>query len=151
MATQLTEADARESMNAHVESKGLAIQGRYGPNIGWNELLQLLDDRTYVRYPCKISFDTTKLQPGEFAFPEPTSDALEDGFVIHVHPHFENQPDAVPSLVLYQLVAVNYGEFASPDDAETFGAAALGLSKNAYYESLCQLADQVPGSTGGCG
>ena len=145
MPTQLTEGDARESLNTHVESKGLAIQEKYGPTIGWNELLQILEDRSCVRYPCRISFDTAKLQPGEFAFPEPTSgDALDDGFVIHVHPHFENQPDVVPLLVLYQLVAVNYGEFASPDDAETFGAAALGFSKNAYYESLCQLADQLP-------
>lgn len=144
MAAQLTEADARESLNTHVECKGLAIQEKYGPNIGWNELLQILEDRSCVRYPCTIAFDAAKLKPGEFAFPEPTSGALEEGFTIHVHPHFENQPDVVPSLVLYQLVAVNYGEFASPDDAETFGATALGLSKNAYYESLCQLADQLP-------
>jgi hypothetical protein len=49
--------------------------------------------------------------------------------------------DLVPALVLYQLVLVNYGEFASPDDAEAFGAAALGLSRDAYYELVCQAAD----------
>jgi hypothetical protein len=50
--------------------------------------------------------------------------------------------------VFYQLVRVNYGEFASADDAEVFGASALGLSRDAYYESLCQLADQISGEPG---
>jgi hypothetical protein len=49
----------------------------------------------------------------------------------------------VPWLVLYQLVALNYGEFASADDAETFGAAALGLTRDAYYEELCKMADEL--------
>ena len=52
---------------------------------------------------------------------------------------------AVPQLVLYQLVAVNYGGFASGDDAETFGAAALGLEREDYYQELCRLADQLDG------
>jgi hypothetical protein len=45
--------------------------------------------------------------------------------------------------VLYQLVLVNYGEFASADDAETFGAHALGLAKDDYYQALCRLADEI--------
>ena len=53
------------------------------------------------------------------------------------------QLDQVPLLVLYQLVLVNYGAFVSPDDAETFGAAALGLAKDKYYDNLCQLADEL--------
>jgi hypothetical protein len=42
-------------------------------------------------------------------------------------------------------VLVNYGEFASAEDAETFGAAALGLARDDYYQALCGLADQVGG------
>jgi hypothetical protein len=51
-------------------------------------------------------------------------------------------------LVLYQLVLVNYGEFASPEDAESFGAAAVGLDREEYYERLCALADQLGGLEG---
>jgi hypothetical protein len=54
----------------------------------------------------------------------------------------------VSYIVLYQLVMVNYGDFASADDAETFGAAALGLGKEDYYQTLCQLADQL--ASAGC-
>jgi hypothetical protein len=42
-------------------------------------------------------------------------------------------------------VLVNYGDFASANDAETFGAAALGLGKEEYYQTLCELADQLGG------
>jgi hypothetical protein len=42
---------------------------------------------------------------------------------------------------------VNYGEFASADDAETFGAAALGLSKDDYYQAVCALADELADET----
>ena len=53
------------------------------------------------------------------------------------------QLEQVPGLVLYQLVLVNYGEFASAEDAETFGAAVLGITRDEYYQTLCELADQL--------
>jgi hypothetical protein len=94
-----------------------------------------------VRYPCEIVFDAAPLQAGEFAHPAAKGDHPADGFTMYVHPFFMRQLDQVPLLVLYQLVLVNYGTFASPDDAETFGAAALGLGKDEYYDTLCRLAD----------
>lgn len=140
---RLTAEDARQSLRAHVAAKGEEIRAKYGPHIGWAELQRILQDRSCVRYPCEIVFDAAPLQPGEFAWPEPKGSKPEDGFTMYVHPFFMTQLDAVPYLVLYQLVLVNYGPFASPDDAETFGAAALGLSKDDYYAALCELADQI--------
>jgi hypothetical protein len=67
-----------------------------------------------------------------------------------VHPFFSTRLEQVSCLVLYQLVLVNYGEFASADDAETFGASALGLGKDDYYRMLCELTDELAGSSG-CG
>jgi len=143
MSRQLTAEDARQSLTAHVESKGIEVYGKYGPVIGWSSLLALLADRAYVRYPCEIAFDASQLQPGEFAHPVPLGERPEDGFRMAVHPMFSTQLDRVPALVLYQLVAVNYGEFASADDAETFGAAALGLTRDEYYAQLCAWSDQL--------
>jgi|ERR1041385_2451407 hypothetical protein len=148
MATQLTEQDAKQSLNGHVAAKGTEILEKYGPQIGWKELLMILDDRVYVRYPCKIVFDPAPLGPGEFAHPVAKADDPEGGFTMFVHPCFMTQLQFVPYLVLYQLVLVNYGEFASADDAETFGAAALGIDKEEYYERLCTLADQLGGLEG---
>jgi hypothetical protein len=143
MAVTLTPDDVRQPLNAHVAAKAAEIHVKYGPEPGWGQLQRLLQDRAYVRYPCAIEFDAGPLQPGEFAHPVAKGARPEDGFTIFVHPHFMTQLADVPSLVLYQLVLVNYGEFASADDAETFGATALGLTKDEYYARLCGLADQI--------
>ena len=143
MATQLTAEDGRQSLNAHVASKGEEIRAKYGPHLGWAELQRILLDRTCVRYPCEIVFDAAPLRPGEFAHPVPRGETPEDGFDLFVHPYFMMHLYRIAHLALYQLVAVNYGEFASPDDAETFGASALGLSKDEYYRSLCELWDEI--------
>lgn len=164
MSTQLTAADAKTSLTGHLFSKGEEICARFGPGLGWKELEVLLEDRTLVRYPVEVVFDASQLNPGEFAHPVPKGDRPEDGFLMCVHPVYMVQLQRVPYLVLYQLVAVNYGEFAAADDAETFGAAALGLSRDEYYAELCEMADQLgvgdlnvsplgghSGCGGGCG
>jgi len=143
MSRTLTADDARQALTGHLTGKGDAIFAKYGPTIGWSELGRILADRSVVRYPCEVVFAAEPLQPGEFAHPVPRGEQAQDGFDLYVHPAFESQRDRVPYLVLYQLVVVNYGDLASPDDAETFGAAALGLTKQAYYEAVCCLADEV--------
>ena len=135
--------DAKQSLNDHVADKGAAIFAKYGPTIGWSELQQILLDRPLVRYPCEIAFTAEGLREGEFAYPHAQGDTPEEGFIIRVHPIYMTELRMVPYLVLYQLVAVNYGDFASDADAETFGAAALGLARDDYYDTLCQLADQL--------
>ena len=127
MATQLTADDARQSLNAHVAAKGAEIRAKYGPHIGWKELLphsggprlRPVSVRNCLR--CR-----GRCNPGEFAHPVAKGERPEDGFTMYVHPFFMTQLAQVPFLVLYQLVLVNYGEFASPDDAETFGAPPWG-------------------------
>ena len=134
---------AAGSLNAHAAARGREIHERYGPHLGWRKLLAVLRDRAFVRYPCEIVFDSRRLQPGECAHPVGRGQRPDDGFEICVHPFFMTQLDQVPLLVLYQLVLVNYGEFAGAEDAEVFGANAQGLSKDQYYGMLCDLANQL--------
>ena len=144
MAIKLTADDARQSLNAHVAAKGAEIRPKYGPTIGWTELQRLLADRACVRYPCEIAFDAGPLEPGELRVSHGEGrHARRRGLRLCVHPFFRTRLEQLPCLVLYQIVLVNYGEFASADDAETFGAGALGLTKDEYYERLCQLADEL--------
>jgi hypothetical protein len=147
MAAPPSAHDARQSLNASAAAIGAEIYEKYGPRIGWTQLLQILEDRSCARYPCKIVFDAAPLQAGEFAHPVAKGDQPADGFTIYVHPLFMMQLDQVPLLVLYQLVVVNYGAFAAPEDAETFGAAALGMTKDEYYRALCGLADELQHNT----
>lgn len=150
MAQQLTAEDARESLSAHVAAKGAEVFAKYGPAIGWGKLQRLVADPAVVRYPTEIVFDASALQPGEFAHPVPRGDRPEAGFTLHVHPIYLLDLPHVAYLVLYQLVLVNYGPFAAADDAEIFGASALGLSREEYYATVCELADRL-GGAGGCG
>jgi hypothetical protein len=143
MPSPLTVEHARESLRAHLAAKGVEICQQYGPGMSWDQLLELLQDRQHVRYPCEIRFDSSDLLPGEFAHPMAKGERPEDGFVMCVHPAYEGQLNRVPLLVLYQLVLVNYGEFVSAEDAETFGAACLGLAQEDYYQALCGLGQQV--------
>jgi len=143
MSTELSSRDASDSLNAHVAAKGHEIHQRYGPHVGWKELQKVLQDPACVRYPCEIVFDDKELQAGECAHPVCNGERPEDGFKMFVHPVFMTQLDRVPHLVLYQLVLVNYGEFAATEDAETYGANALGLARDDYYATLCELADSI--------
>jgi hypothetical protein len=143
MTERLDAQNAERALGDHAYEKGLAIRVTYGTDLNWDSLLDLLNNRECVRYPCRIKFDSSQLQPGEFAYPQPLGECPEDGFIIHVHEHFENRKDDLPALILYQLVAVNYGKFASDTDAERFGAAALGMKVDAYYHYVCRLADEI--------
>src|SRR5438093_366387 len=113
MSNQLTVEDFKQSLTSHIAAKAEEARAKYGPRFGWQELLRLLEDRSAARYPCEIVFDTGPLLDGEFAHPAPNSDNPEEGFKIYVHPFFRTQLSRVPYLVLYQLVLVNYGPFAS--------------------------------------
>ena len=121
----------------------MQVREKYGSKIGWPQLLLLLQDRAIVRYPCELIFDAAPLLPGEFAHPLPKGERPEDGFTLYVHPYFLADLSRVPFLALYQLASVNYGPFTSPDDAENFAAAALGLGKEEYYRALCAMADEL--------
>ena len=143
MEKKLTVEDAKQSLTAHAADKGAQVREKFGPDIGWTELQALLEERSLVRYPCTIVFDTAGLQPGEMAHPEPMGANPEDGFKIFVHPVLMTRLSEVPAVVLYQLVLVNYGEFASADDGEVFGAQALGISVEEYYDKLCEIADSL--------
>lgn len=143
MSPHLSADDVKQSLTGHVEMKGVEIFCKYGPHIGWPELERLLLDRAYVRYPCDVVFDAELLLAGECAHPVQRGAAPEEGFTMHVHPALAEDREAAVYMVLYQLVAVNYGGFASAHDAETFGAAALGLTRDEYYATLCNLADNL--------
>ena len=143
MPVNLTAEDAKQSLTAHVTAKGKEIHAQFGPHIGWNELHLILNNRACVRYPCEIVFDEKPLRPGEFGHAAQKAEQPEAGFTLYLHPVLLTQLAKVPLAAFYHLVVVNYGDFASADDAEAFGAAALGLGREQYYQNLCELADEI--------
>lgn len=140
---QLTLEDGRRALGVHLLEKGRKLRRKYGRFIDDETLFRILDDREFVRFPARIVFDSSKIEKGMFAAAQKISGGSSDGYVIFVHEYFKTRRGDLPAAVFYHLVTVNYGDFATPDEAEEFGSAALGLDKEYYYQYLCRLADQI--------
>ncbi len=140
---QPTEEDGKLALREHAILRAMEARHRYG-DIGAEEILALLKDPSLVRFPTILRFDSEPLEPGEFAFSAPLGETPSEGFCLFVHPYFQDKPEALPFLVSYQLVRINYGDVATHEDAEAFGAALLGLETEDYYQKVCALADAIP-------
>lgn len=143
MAKRLKAETLSGDLAAELLAKAGEIRRRYGPEIGWKQIQQILVDPQITPFPCEICFDANPLLPGEFAHTAPKSESEGSRFVIYLHPRYASQPGRIPYLVLHQLATVYYAGRATVDDAETFGALVLGLSKEAYFQALCDLSGQM--------
>jgi hypothetical protein len=121
------------------------IVAKYGSGLPRHDLQALLDDRDLLSIRCEVRFDAVPLLPGECAHLAPGGFGPEDGFLLYLHPTFAFQLNAVPVLALPHVGRLaTYGK-ASPEEAERFGAAVMGVSPEDYYETLCGLAGQLGG------
>jgi len=140
---QLREADGREALREHAARRAHEARTAYGSLIDEAAIMRMLADRAVVRYPTTIRFDAAPLQPGEFAYAEPQGDGPSLAYCVNVHPKFADRRDLLPMLIAYHIVRINYGDIATHEEAEIFGATLLGLDVNAYYDRLCLLADEI--------
>ena len=131
------------AVSRHAIEKAKEIRARYGPVIDYPAMLQILDDRKSIRYPLEIRFVSNGIEPGLFGKTEPVSDTPEDGYIMSLHRRFEDQPEVLPALILYQSVLVNYGDLATADDAELFGSAVLDMPRDDYYAQIAALTDSL--------
>lgn len=157
----VTEQDLKSSVAEHVAQRAQAIRDKYGPNIDYPTLLQILEDDQCARHSVNIKFDSRHIEPGMFAYAEavveePERERLEGEdedyadyirvtaeYNIVVHEAFKDRPDLLPALILYHLVVVNYGDLANAEDAEVFGSTVLGMDRDDYYALLCEAADSL--------
>lgn len=144
LAESLTPEEGQRALLGHVVDKARLARQRHGPDIDEGTMLRILLDPDIVRFPTVVRFDAAPLQPGEFAWPMPRGEEPKDGFVLVVHPRFEGRADALPYLLAYHVVAINYLDVATHVEAEHFGAALFGLEVDQYYAIVCALADELP-------
>ena len=130
-------------MIAHAAATGTAIRQRLGDTLDYAQLAPLLEDSAAVRFPVQVAFDAGPLQPGELAYPLPVDGDPTNGYTMYVHPALAERTADTVAAVLYALVVVNYGEAATGDVGEAFGAAVLGMERDAYYRTMCRIADRL--------
>lgn len=92
---------AQRSLREHVVAKATDARALHPSGITRADILSLLDNRAVVRYPLGVRFDAEPLRPGEFACLEALGDRPTDGFVLFIHPMFENVDELIPLLVAY--------------------------------------------------
>lgn len=140
---RLTIEDGRKAFAHHVTEKALALREKYGHFLDENALQEILNDRDFVRYPTCVEFNSSKIEPGFFAVVEPVAGGPTNEHIIYLHEYFRSRPGDIAGALLYQLVMVNYGDIATRQEAELFGATAMGMEQEDYYQLLCRLADQI--------
>ncbi len=140
---QPTEHDGKIALREHAIDKAYAARTRFGPTIDLAAINQIIESRDIVRFPVRVVFDARDLEPGEFAHAQPVGSHPSEGFLLLVHPSLEHRHDVLPAAIAYHIPPINYGDIADADDCLVFGAALLGLSVDAYYEHLCELADSL--------
>ena len=134
----------KQSLSDHIATRTREARVAYGSQIDYAVMQALLKDSRFVRYPVQLKFNAEPLQPGEFAYMQPVGDHPQEGFVLFIHPFFQDREDVLPMLMAYHLVCVNYGEIATHEEAELFGAGLLGMDVKEYYQKICELADSIP-------
>ena len=138
-----TEQDGRIALREHAIDKAYAARTRHGPTVDLAAIQRIVEDREIVRFPVRIVFDARGLEAGEFAHAQPVGTHPSEGFMLLVHPSLEHREHVLPAAIAYHIPPINYGDIAEADDCLVFGAALLGLSVDAYYERLCELADSL--------
>jgi len=147
MRHQPTEEEGRQSLVDHAAQKAWEARQIYGegqPSMSMHNLLVLLEDRKFIRYPVKLIFDSAALEDKEAAHAQPIEkDNPKAGFLMHIHPSLKGNDKAVALLTAYQLITVNYGDIAEREAAEHFGSILMGMDIESYYQALCTIHDQL--------
>lgn len=138
-----TAEGGKRALRDHILERALLARERHGSLSDLAAFLRLLEDREVVRYPTVLEFTRDDLRPGELGHAEPLGSRPADGFRLLIHQKFRDRPGTAPLVAAYYLVTVNYGEIATFEEAELFGATLLGLEVDAYYSLLCSLADEL--------
>jgi len=139
----MSEAEAREALCAHARRTGCLIHERFGPAIDLATVERMLEDPDVVRFPVSLLYDGTALEGEEIAYPLPVEGDPLNGYTMYLHPALEGDPEGAVRAILYALVVVNYGAVADGAVGEAFGAAALGIEEEQYYEQICSLVDAI--------
>lgn len=143
LAASLTPEEGYRALRDHLLDKAHLARARHGPVIDEGAMLRILVDPEVVRFPTVVVYDADPLQPGEFAWPRPRGEKPSDGYELVIHSHFQGRPDVMPLLAAYHIVAINYLDLATHEEAELFGATLLGLDVDDYYARLCRLCDEL--------
>lgn len=147
-----TVEEGKQALQSHAVDAAWRAVAEHGPVDTMAAMQAVIGDSKFVRYPVKLAFDLSQLQHGEMAWVQPRGEKASEGFVLWLHPALEHRIPELLDAIAYQLVVVNYGDIATHEEAELFGATLLNVDREVYYERLCHMASRLyPGEGQSCG
>ncbi|MBI5155543.1 hypothetical protein HZA57_09930 [Candidatus Poribacteria bacterium] len=134
-------AEGERTLMLHLLDSALAARARFG-ELTYANLTNLLEDTNLVRFPVRLVFEYGEMAFHQFAQPEPDYRNPGGGLILYLRPALAERADLVPFAVAYMIPVINYGEDLIRDEhCLAYGAALFGLSEDAYYERICEVAD----------
>ncbi len=101
-----------------------------------------LQDRNFVRYPTRLVFEVGEMGLNQFAQPEPDI-RVPGGIMLYLRPQLGKRPDLLVRAVAYMIPVINFRELVTDQHCLLYGAQLFGTSEDAFYQSVCDLADWV--------
>ena len=129
------------SLHTHANMAAQRALGKLGGPLVAANLDSFLSDSDCIRYPTEVIFDETGLDAHQFAEPFFEDVGEERRCRLHVHPRFAKHPEALLYFVAYMAAVINYGKVVSTQLCEEFGAALVGMEREAFYQKICALYD----------
>jgi hypothetical protein len=127
----------------HARIAARRAHARLGGPLTQANLEQFLTDELCLRYPTRIIFDRTGLEPHQVAQPLYRESREGIFYDLHVDPALQQAPEHLYLVVAYMAAVINYGDAATPELAELLGALLTDIEQEPFYEKLCAIADSV--------
>ncbi len=144
LSTQEQEREGEDSLLAHILEKGIAANAKY-PELNMDSMESFLQDTDCVRYPTRIVFEYgAEMAPHQFAQPEKDFRADHPhAKVLYLRPALKTQERMSIAAIAYMLPLLNYGDIIRDEHCLVFASALLGITEDACYSLICEVADFV--------
>ena len=129
---------------AHADTAAERALGLLGGPLSSNNLSRFLAEEGCLRYPTDITYTNECLEEHQFANPIFYAGESGQRCMLHIHPRYQDYPEAIPYLVAYMAASINYGDSADSDLCEHLGAMLVKQDREEFYTRVCQLADWRP-------
>jgi len=129
MSDKTTEQPFNIVLCEHARFAAQRALDRLGAPLSPANLNLFLADARCLRYPTRIIYDRTGLEPQQVAQPF-------------------YRPEIIYLVVAYMAAVINYGDAATPELAEMLGSLLTGIEQEEFYEKMCAIADSLSGVAG---
>jgi hypothetical protein len=140
----VSDSKSEEEISASIENILNYVDDTYGEKRDYQKMQEIMTDPSCVFHKTKMVFDEYPLQESEFANMHQVDKNPSKGFVLYMHPFFRTNELALPLLMAYHFVIVNYGINVNASHAEQLGAGLNKIDLESYYQKLCSLSDSIP-------